>query len=127
MKLPVPVYGAVPPVADTVTVVVPPLHRMLPDVDEATMAAAGCVMVTVTEVEQLLASVTVYVYVPALKLLIVPVPVYGAVPPVALMVTLPLLPPKQLTLVCVKLAANTAGWVTLPEVTEVHPLASVTV
>ena len=107
--MPVPVYGAVPPIADTVTVVLPPLHRMLPEVDEATRAAAGSVMVTVTEVVQLLASVTVYVNVPADNPVMVPVPVYGATPPVAVMVTLPLLPPKQLTFDCVKLADNAAG------------------
>jgi len=94
--------------ADTVTVELPPLHRIVVADDEA-VNKVGSVMVTVTEVEQLLASVTVYVYVPAAKLLMVPVPVYGAVPPVALIVTLPLLPPKQLTFDCVKLADNTAG------------------
>ena len=30
MKLPVPLYGAAPPVALTVIVVVPPLHNMVP-------------------------------------------------------------------------------------------------
>ena len=35
MKLPVPAYGVVPPVALTVTVVVPPLHEMLPADEDA--------------------------------------------------------------------------------------------
>ena len=42
MKLPVPVYGKVPPVADTVTVVVPPKQAMLPDPEEAERTV-GCV------------------------------------------------------------------------------------
>ena len=36
MNVPAPVYGAVPPAADTVTVVVPPLQDIVPALDEAT-------------------------------------------------------------------------------------------
>ena len=36
MKVPVPEYGAVPPDADTVTVVVPPKHAIVPADEEAT-------------------------------------------------------------------------------------------
>ena len=40
MKLPVPVYGPVPPAAVTVTVADPPLHEMLVD-DELATTAVG--------------------------------------------------------------------------------------
>ena len=58
VKSPVPLYGAVPPVADTVTVEVPPLQSMAVDELEADNAV-GSVMVIVVVVEQPLASVTV--------------------------------------------------------------------
>ena len=35
VNVPVPVYEPVPPTADTVTVAVPPLHKILVDVDPA--------------------------------------------------------------------------------------------
>ena len=38
----------------------------------------------------------------------VPVPAYGAVPPVAEIVAVPLVPPKQLTAVCEAAAARAA-------------------
>ncbi len=41
MKLPVPEYGAVPPLADTVTVVVPPKQEIVPEVEDAA-SAVGC-------------------------------------------------------------------------------------
>ncbi len=58
VKSPVPLYGAVPPVADTVTVEVPPLQSMVVDELEADNAV-GSVMVIVVVVEQPFASVTV--------------------------------------------------------------------
>jgi hypothetical protein len=59
VKVPVPAYGVVPPVAVTVTVPFdPPLHVTLVLVDEATNTA-GCVTVALIVVEQPLASVTV--------------------------------------------------------------------
>ena len=58
MKLPVPEYGAVPPVALTVTVVVPPLHEILP-ADEDALNTVGSVTVTPVIDEHPLASVTV--------------------------------------------------------------------
>ena len=58
VKSPVPLYGAVPPVADTVTVEVPPLQSMAVDELEADNAV-GSVMVIVVVVEQPFASVTV--------------------------------------------------------------------
>jgi len=58
VKVPVPVYGAVPPVADTVTLVVPPLHAIGAKVAVATKAAGALTVPVVTEVQPL-ASVTV--------------------------------------------------------------------
>lgn len=58
VKLPVPVYGEVPPLAVTVTVVEPPKQAMLPAEAEADNAE-GCVMVTEEEALQPAASVTV--------------------------------------------------------------------
>ncbi len=58
MNGPVPEYGAVPPVAETVTVDVPPLHAIAVAEDEATNAV-GSVTVIVVEFVQPLASVTV--------------------------------------------------------------------
>jgi hypothetical protein len=82
---PVPEYGAVPPVAETVTVELPPLHAI--DVAaEVAVSADGCVIVIVLVVVQPLASVTVNDHVPAVRLN-EPVPEYGAVPPAAETVT----------------------------------------
>ena len=65
-KLPVPVYGGVPPVAATVTVEVPPLQSMRVALAVAT-TDAGAVIVIVAVPVQLFASVTVKVCVPALR------------------------------------------------------------
>ena len=51
MNEPVPEYGAVPPLADTVTVAVPPLHAITVADDEA-INELGAVMVIVVVVEQ---------------------------------------------------------------------------
>ena len=58
MKVPVPVYGAVPPVAVTVTVVVPPLQDIEPALDEA-VNCVGWLTLPVVVAVQPLASVTV--------------------------------------------------------------------
>ena len=58
VKSPVPLYGAVPPMAETVTVEVPPLQSMVVDELEADNAV-GSVMVIVVVVEHPFASVTV--------------------------------------------------------------------
>jgi hypothetical protein len=79
VKLPVPVYGPVPPADVTVTVAVPPLQEMLVD-DELAVRSVGSVKVMLVVAVHPLASVTVYEYVPAITLN-EPVPVYGAVPP----------------------------------------------
>jgi len=60
VKVPVPVYGAVPPVAATVTVNVALVHPL--DVAVAVAeSAGGCVIVTAVVAVQLFASVTVNV------------------------------------------------------------------
>jgi len=60
VNVPVPVYGAVPPVAVTVTVVVPFEQRIAgPVTDEAATKAVGCVILPVVTEVQPLASVTV--------------------------------------------------------------------
>ena len=99
-------YGAVPPVALTVTLELPPLHRIAV-LDELASTALGSVIVPVVVEVQLLASVTVYEYVPAAWLK-VPSPVYGAVPPVALTVTVEL-PPLHRIAVLVELGTNAVG------------------
>ena len=58
MNEPSPVYGAVPPVAVTVTVADPPLHRIAVE-DEEAITAVGSVTVPVVVDVQPLASVTV--------------------------------------------------------------------
>jgi len=62
-----------PPLALTVTVELPPLHRIAVLEELATTPALGSVIVPVVVAVQLLASVTVYEYVPA-GWLNVPVP-----------------------------------------------------
>ena len=124
VKVPVPVYGAVPPVALMVTVDVPPLHAISVWVSVAVITA-GSVRVTVTVPVQPLASVTVYVVDPT-DCVKVPVPVYGAVPPVALMVTVDV-PPLHAISVWVSVAVITAGSVRVTVTVPVQPLASVTV
>jgi hypothetical protein len=63
----------VPPLALTVTIELPPLHRIAV-LDEVASTALGCVISPVVVEVQLLASVTVKEYVPAERLA-VPVPV----------------------------------------------------
>ena len=113
-----------PPVALTVTIELPPLHR-IGVLDELATTALGSVIVPVVVEVQLLASVTVYEYVPA-GWLNVPSPVYGAVPPVALTVTIEL-PPLHRIAVLDELASTALGSVIVPVVVEVQLLASVTV
>jgi hypothetical protein len=68
VKLPVPVYGPVPPFPVTVTVAVPPLQEILV-ADELAVNAEGSVMVIETEVIHNIfdrfPSYTVYACVPA--------------------------------------------------------------
>jgi hypothetical protein len=58
VKLPVPVYGPVPPADVTVTVAVPPLQEMLVD-DELAVRSVGSVKVMLVVAVHPLASVTV--------------------------------------------------------------------
>ena len=58
VKSPVPLYGAVPPVADTVTVEVPPLQSIAVELLLASRTV-GSPIVMVVVVEQPFASVTV--------------------------------------------------------------------
>ena len=58
LNVPVPVYPGVPPVALTVTVELPPWHRIAV-LEELATTALGCVIVPVVVEVQLLASVTV--------------------------------------------------------------------
>ncbi len=94
-------------------------------------------MVTVILNVQLLASLTVTVCVPAGNVLnVAEAPkappfklyIYPGVPPVAETVTLPVDPPKQLTLVCaVMLAEGPPGTVAVTVTEAEHPFASVIV
>ena len=119
-----PEYGAVPPVALTVTVAEPPLQSIAVADDKATNAVGSVIVIVVVDVQPF-ASVTVYVYVPAVSEND-PVPEYGAVPPVADTVTVdePLL---QSIAVADEEATNAVGSVIVIEVVEVQPFASVTV
>jgi hypothetical protein len=103
MNVPVPVYGAVPPVAVTITVALS-APQGIGDATAEITSCGGSLMFTVTVSEQLFASVTVNVCVPpgTEKL---PVPVYGGVPPVAFTVTVAF-SPLQRMLVAVALASS---------------------
>src|SRR3954463_1346187 len=72
LNVPVPLKTPVPPVALTVTVELPPLHR-IGVLDELATTALGWLIFPVVVSVQLWASVTVYEYVPA-GTLNVPVP-----------------------------------------------------
>ena len=73
VKLPVPVYGPVPPAAVTVTVAVPPLQDILVEVEPAVKTVGSDTVMLVVEVHPF-ASVKVYKCVPALTVKL-PVPV----------------------------------------------------
>jgi hypothetical protein len=92
LNLPVPLYGGVPPDADTVISELPPLHRIGVFIADA-LSIGGPVTMTSAVVEHPIASVTVYVCLPAFSWN-VPVPVYGGVPPLAVTVTVAV-PPAQ--------------------------------
>src|SRR5665647_2827234 len=124
VNVPVPVYGAVPPVALIVTVDVPPLHAIAVCVSAGT-SKVGSVIVTDIDLLQPFASVTVYDVVPALCVN-VPVPVYGAVPPVALIVTVDV-PPLHAIAVCVSAGTSKVGSVIVTDIDLLQPFASVTV
>ena len=129
-------YGDVPPDADAVA---PPSNRPLQVTLESTCEAATKTVGSVTVDElvevQPFASVTVTVYVPAATPVIDAVVavfdhayVYGDVPPVADAVAPPSDNPLQVMVesTC-EAATNTVGSVTVDELVEVQPFASVTV
>ena len=98
-------------------------------------AAAGSVILIVIEAVHALASVTVTVLVPMFKEVITEVValvdhkyVYGVVPPEAVTVAAPVLPPKHKTLlIMVAVLKATAGWVNVATAVKVQALASVMV
>ena len=124
MKLPVPVYGPVPPFPVTVTAAVPPLQDMLVEVELAVKTVGSVTVMLVVAVHPL-ASVTVSLCVPALTVKL-PVPVYGPVPPFPVTVTVAV-PPLQDILVEVDPAVRVVGCVTVILVEAEQPFASVTV
>jgi hypothetical protein len=67
VKVPIPLYAGVPPVAETVTTDVPPLQSMEVEVDEAEYAD-GCVIVKFAVTVAPAPSITVSVCDPALRL-----------------------------------------------------------
>lgn len=103
-------YGVLPPNTPAVAVPLAALKHFGLVPVTLSVKAGGWVMVTLVEAIQPEASVADTVYTPAVKL--VPVPVFWPllqlytgkpgpeVPPVTVVVAIPLLPPKQLTLVC---------------------------
>ena len=113
---------------------------MLPEhitgADGVTVIAGGCVITTAAVAVQPFASVTVAVYVPAVRAVVVLfVPplglqlyVYAGVPPPAVTVALPLLPPLHVTgEEAVITAVNTGGCVIVVDAVILHPFASFTV
>ena len=65
IKEPVPVYGELPPVAETITVELPPKHEIGVEVSEATNCVGAVITIPLMDVIHPLASVIVTVYVPA--------------------------------------------------------------
>jgi hypothetical protein len=113
------VYVPFPPEATTVAL---PVHAPLQSTftcDCVAVMAGGCVMVTVRVPVHPFASVTVNVYVPAQSadaVFVAPavvlaaagdqLKVYGAVPPLAVDVAVPLQTPKQVAFVCEPVKVN---------------------
>ena len=100
------VITPVPPLAFAVRVLEDPAQIVGLLAEAVTVSADGCVIVTEFVVVQLFASVTVQVLTPAVKPVITEVVavelhnyVYAPVPPLAVMVAEPVLPPLQATFV----------------------------
>ena len=103
------VKGAVPPLGVMMTEpVAPPLQATLVTAVVAVMTV-GSVIVTGTVMEQPFASVTVNVWLPAVKPVCAGVIVNGAVPPAGVMITEPVAPPLQATLVMAVVAVRATG------------------
>ena len=113
----------------------PPKQRTLLTEVEVARAPAGCEIVAPMDRVQLFASVTVTVLAPALSPAITEVVaavdqryVYGEVPPDAVTVAAPVLPPKQRTLLTVvEVARAPAGCEIVAPMDMVQLFASVTV
>ena len=136
MNVPSPVYGAVPPAAVTVTVVVPPLHKIAAPCVLLAVSNVGSdtVKLTVPVTVQLFDSVITTLYVPAARplmswvvALLLHKYVYDPLPPVTLRSIAPFVPPLQLTLVTDPEATTKVGSDTVIDVVAVQPFASVTV
>ena len=69
VNVPVPVYGAVPPVAVTVTVVVPPLQAIDPEATLAERTEDGWEILILVDFVQPFTSLTIIIWVPAGTLL----------------------------------------------------------
>ena len=106
LNVPVPTYGGVPPEALTVTVELPPQETGVALAEAVSVGGAVIVNDCVVAVQPF-ASVTVKEYVPALRTN-VPVPVYGGAPPVAVTVTVDVLPLQRMG-VALDEAVNPAG------------------
>ena len=134
VNVPVPVYGDVPPVALTVTVVVPPT-TVIGGAVAVAINATGCAMVRVVVAVQLLASITVTVKLPAPTVNVLLVwnggPLFRLylnvpVPPEAVTVNV-VVPPLHNIVAAVADTLIAVGSVTVILTDDVHPLASVTV
>jgi len=123
VNVPVPEYGVVPPEADTVTVVVPPLQR-IGGAEADAVRSGGLTMLMVAVAVQPRVSVTRNEYVPAERVN-VPVPVYGVVPPEADTVTV-VVPPLQGMTGAVAVAVRSGGLMMLIVAVAEQLFASVT-
>lgn len=122
LKVPVPVYGGVPPFAETVTVELPPAQRIGVDEAEALNGEDDAVTISDVPAVQPFASVTVNVCVPLWRWN-VPMPTYGGVPPVAATTT-EARPVAQDTPVCVAEMPSCDGCVTVTVVVALQLLLS---
>lgn len=125
VKVPTPVYGGVPPEADTVIVPLPPLQAMGVVTFAAICIVGTEAMVTSVMSLQPLSSVTVKLCFPGPRVNL-PTPLYGGLPPEADTVT-SALPVVQNTVVAVAEAASCGGSLTESVVDALQPSASVTV
>ena len=128
-------YGASPPPA--LTLALPVLLHAIELLIKVVLAVTGvgCVVMNEAVVVHPLLSVTLTVYVPAdnpvAVILVCPLGfhkyVYGAVPPLAAAVAVPVLPPLHATPVLVAVTLTGAGWVIVKLIDAIHPLESRTV
>jgi hypothetical protein len=134
VKLPVPVYGKIPPVPETSTCPLPPLHKIDDAMELEAVKKEGCVKVIESIAVQPFASVTVTVYVPDARFKAdAPVAplfhkyVYGAVPPFGVAVAVPFAFPLQVGLTPANVTLREVGSITIMFDVFEHPFASLTV